>query len=497
MNWGKKRFEKKLIPAIFIGIMITMLNLVLTLNILATSLVAMLLVALFIFSKSYSRGWLFLLGIVLLFPSVKLSLGGLTLFDLLLSLISVIGMIKLALTDKKILKNKLTFPFFLLFLVSSSYLFFGFIFGLLVKNLVWKVALNMIMIWFLLAGFQYFFQTQKRIKRFFSLLISVAVIHAVFGIIMFWGGWQTSIGMGISTGKSQHLIFNQANHQINGFLGIGLEDQIGSNPLASLLVVSIISTLGFLVLNKQQEKVLIKKKVGRKKKIRLLDGVYRVKRFKGKFKTRKLFRMRVLMAILLLIQFIGLFLTFSYSSLVFLGIGVMVMGILTRKKTLITWTMVYLVILTMVFPSVHSSLEIISKENLNQWFGALKTIRNNWVFGGSISTQENGLVAAQTNQGNSYLLFWSTYGLLGLLIFLKILWCYFVDIYKKYESTNKGERVWFVIVASCFVSLLLEGLTSNVLIFGPTAVIFWLMYGIILNLGKDNINDRFKKINYS
>jgi hypothetical protein len=72
-----------------------------------------------------------------------------------------------------------------------------------------------------------------------------------------------------------------------------------------------------------------------------------------------------------------------------------------------------------------------------------------------------------------------------------------MDIYKKYESTQKGERIWFVIVASCFVSLLFESLTSNVLIFGPTAIIFWLMYGIILNLGKENnINNRFKKINF-
>ncbi|MCK5080682.1 MAG: hypothetical protein KAQ63_00830 [Candidatus Moranbacteria bacterium] len=473
-----------------------MLNLVLTLNILATILIAMLLVAIFIFSKSFSKGWLFLLGIVLLFPAVRLNSGGLSLFDLLLSLIAIIGMIKLALTDKRILKNKLTFPFFLLFLISSSYLFFGFMFGLLVKSLVWKIALNMIMLWFLLVGFQYFFQTQKRIKRFFSLLISIAVVHSVFGIVMFLGGWQTSIGMGISTGKSQHLISNQANHQVNGFLGIGLEDQIGANPLASLLVISIISTLGFLILNKQQEKVLIKKKVGRKKKIRLLDGVYRVKRFKGKFKTRKLFRRRVLMAMLLLIQFVALFLTFSYSSLVFLGIGVMVMGILIKHKRLITWTMVYLVILTMVLPSIHSSIEIISRENLSQWFGELETIKNNWIFGGSITSKEGGFISSQANQGNSYLLLWSTYGLLGLAIFFRVLWCYFADIYKKYESTTKGERIWFVIVASCFVSLLLEGLTSNILIFGPTAVIFWLMYGIILNLGKDNINDRFKKINF-
>jgi len=472
--------------------MIALLNLVLTLNVLATVLIILLMIAIFIFSKSFSRGWLFLLGITLLFPTIKLGSSGISLFDMLLALISIIGMLKLALTDKKVLKNKLTFPFFLLFLVSFSYIFFSLAFGLAIKSMLWKIILNMAMIWFLLVGFQYFFQTQKRIKRFFILLISVATIHSVFGILMFLGGWQTSIGMGISSGSSQHLIFDQNTYQINGFLGIGLEDEIGANPLPSFLVVSILSTLGLMTLNKQQEKVLVKKKVGRKKKIRFLDGLHKVRRFRGKLKNRKLFRDRVWMIGLVLIQAIALFLTFSYSSLVFLGIGVIVMGILTREKKLITSAMIYLVFLTVVFPSIHSSIEIVSKENLIHWFNSLETIGSNWIFGNSINPAQRGFVSIY----NSYLLFWGTYGLLGFLIFARVLWSYFKDIYKKYESTEKGERVWFVVVASCFVSLLLEGLTSNVLIFGPTAIVFWLMYGIILNLGKSNINERFKKIKY-
>ncbi len=476
--------------------MISVLNLVLTLNVLATVLITILLAAIFVLYKSFSKGWLFLLGLVLLFPTIKLGSGGISLFDLLLGLISMIGVIKLAITDKKVLKNRLTFPFFLLFLMSFSYLFFGLIFKTIIESLVWKIALNMVLIWFLLVGFQYFFQTQKRIKHFFSLIIGVMTTHAIFGIIMFTGGWQTSIGMGVSTERSQNLIFNQPAHQINGFLGIGLNDQVGANPLVSLLIISIIATLGFIVLNKQQEKVLIKKTVGRKKKVRLLDGIYRVKRFSGHFKNRKLFRKRIWMLVLLLVQFTGLILTFSYSSLIFLGIGIMVMGILTRKKFLITISVICLIILTMIIPNIYASIETVSNANLKQWFGGVETIKDNWFFGESLGAKNIGTLPIRTSQNNSYLLFWNTYGIIGLIIFLKVLWRYFIDIYKKYESTKKGERIWFVIVASCFVSLLLEGLTSNILVFGPTAVLFWLMYGIILNLGKDNINDRFKKINF-
>lgn len=478
--------------------MILVINLVLTLNVLATVLVAILLVAIYIFSYSFSKGWLFLLALVLLFPTIRLGSGNIQLFDLLLTLIAIIGMIKLAMTDKKVIRNRLTFPFFLMFLVSFSYLFFGLIFGLLVNDTVWKITLSMGLIWFLLIGFQYFFQTQKRIKKFFSLIIAVSVAHSVFGIFAFWNSWQTSLGMGISKGRIEHPIFEQANQQINGFLGIGLENRIGANPLASLLIIGILSSLGFLILNKQQEKVLVKKKVGRKEKIRFLDGVYRVKKFQGKFKNRKLFRKRIGLGILILIQLIALILTFSYSSLIFLAIGTIVMGILTKKRELITISMTAIVLLVLVFQSLYSSIEFVSKQNFNQWFGGIETIfSNNWFFGEGITDKESGITTTQTHKNNSYLLFWGNYGIIGLLVFIRVLWQYFSDIYNKYRSTEKGERVWFVIVASCFVSLLLEGLSSNILIFGPTAVIFWLMYGVILNLGKENtINDRFKSIKF-
>jgi uncharacterized protein with PQ loop repeat len=52
------------------------------------------------------------------------------------------------------------------------------------------------------------------------------------------------------------------------------------------------------------------------------------------------------------------------------------------------------------------------------------------------------------------------------------------------------------VIVSVFGVFLLEGLSGNILIFGPTAVIFWLMYGIILNLGNHSLKSRFKKINY-
>jgi hypothetical protein len=201
---------------------------------------------------------------------------------------------------------------------------------------------------------------------------------------------------------------------------------------------------------------------------------------------------------LILIQLIALILTFSYSSLIFLVIGSIVMGILTKTKKLITASMIAIVFLVLVFPNLYSSVEIVSQQNLNQWFGGVETIvSNNWFFGEGVTDKGSGIITTQTNKNNSYLLFWGNYGMIGLLIFTRVLWQYFNDIYKKYRSTEKGERVWFVIVASCFVSLLLEGLTSNILIFGPTAVVFWLMYGVILNLGKENtINDRFKSIKF-
>ncbi|MDZ7611640.1 MAG: hypothetical protein U5L10_02660 [Candidatus Moranbacteria bacterium] len=486
-----EQVDSKLVLPGFIGLTAAILTLVLTLDFLVASLVFVFSAAGLIFYKSFSKGWLFLLVIVLLFPTIKIAGTGLVLFELLLGILAVIGMIQLAIKDKKVLRNNLTFYFFLLFLIAVSHFVLGKIFGLEVSKEIWRIGLVYLMIWVLLVGFQYFFQTQKRIKRFFLIIIAAASIHSIFGVIAFLTNWQISTGLGISSGRMSHPLFENVTRQVNGFLGIGLEERIGSNPLASFLIAGIIATVSLIVINKQQEKALMKNKEKKPSGGKFLDGIVGVKKLSKRLADRKLFRKRMWLALLAIIQFTALFLTFSYYSLIHLGIGLLVMGVLMKRRRLLSLAAIYLVAFVIIIPGFSSSVGLISTAGVSGWLADFQQLKNNWVFGIGLGQGDAG-----SSPANSFYLIWSSYGLLGIIIFLKMLWEYFAGIYRKYESTVNGERIWFITVMATFTALLLEGLSSNVLIFGPTAVIFWLMYGVIINLGKNSLNSRFKKISY-
>ncbi|MFO7807080.1 MAG: hypothetical protein R6V40_01500 [Candidatus Moraniibacteriota bacterium] len=492
---GFERVDLSMILPGLAGIVASLLALILTLDILAALVVFALVLSGLIFHKSFSRGWLFLLGITLLFPSVGLNKTGLTLFDLLLSVLALFGMVQLAIKDKKVLRNKLTFYFFLIFLIALAGGIIGRFLNLTISKEVWQIALNLLMIWALLIGFQYFFQTQKRIKRFFFVIVLVAVAHSVFGIAVFFTDWETSIGMGVSSGKTHHPIFNQVNERVNGFLGIELQERTGVNPLAPFLCAGILSTVGFFLVDKEREKKLFGRKKRKLKERALISVLEKIKQVPYRIKKGKLFRKRMTWIGLAFIQFLALFLTFSYGSLIYLGIGFLVMGILIKRRQLISLATMYLIIAIIIIPSLTSSVGIVSVINASSWFEGFSQIGNKWIFGLGVES-EGASVLADRFVRSSYLLMWSTYGILGIIIFLSMLWQYFIEIYRKYESTKNGERIWFITVVSIFAVLLLEGLSGNVIIFGPAAIIFWLMYGVILNLGKTKFNSRPKKVVY-
>jgi hypothetical protein len=476
-----KEIDRKLVLFFLFGLVAAFFTLIATLNAAAAILVFVLSLAGLIFYKSFSRGWLFLLGIVLLFPAIKLSDSGLTLFAFLLSVLALIGMIKLAMEDKKIIKNRLTFHFFLFFIIAASYLTFGKLLEVEVSEEVWQIALNLFLIWMLLIGFQYFFQTQRRIKMFFGVVVTTSVFHCLFGTVMYLMAIQNSLGMGITKDRFVHPIFGQVNYRLNGFLGFGLEDKVGSNFISAFILAGLLLSIGFILDNLYREKYLSRKEKLDRKPFSLLD-------FWGDLirgRKGKLFYRRLLLYFLAVIQFIGLFLTFSYYSLLYLGLGLLVMGVMLRRNRLISLAVVYLMIFAVVLPALFSSGDVnFLQDNSGRMEYYPKSFLD-WVFG--ISLGRGGFSTNEIN--NSYFLIWSVYGVAGLLLLIRMLWRYFVEIYQKYRNTINGERLWFIVATAIFGTFLLEGFSGNILIFGPTAIIFWLMYGMILNFG----NIAFKK----
>ena len=483
-NWRQSfRIDQNMTLPILIGIVAVAINLVLTLNFVSSLVIGALFSAMILFFRSFSRGWLFLLGIALLFPATRLGGGEVFLLDLFLIILVIVSLVQLALKDKNLASNHLAFSFFLLILIGGAMTIFGWVFHAKINENVWRILLNIITFWFLLVAFQYFFQTKRRIKRFFMVVIIIGILHSIFGIGAFVFSNPTSSGLGISTVKTQHILFSEVTSQITGFFGVGLQKNLGNNPLAGFLLVSTMITIGFILVNIQQEKYLLKQIEGGEnddeEETEWEDQLF------GEYLKKDYRKQRFIFISLALIQTIALFLTFSYTTFLFFLIAIFVLGVLLKDKRIIGSAAVLVVVFTIILPKSAS----FDYNHTIEWFSGIEKIRSNWFFGNGLEIfKKNQSVLSEESQiSNSYIYIWNYYGFLGFLVLIYVLSKYFLDIYQNFQKTEKAARIWYIVIFSIFIAVVLEAMTSNVLVVGPTAIIFWLLYGVVNNLKYKNI----------
>lgn len=491
IDWEKiRKIDHRMILPALIGLTAMAVVLILTLDFAAAAVVGALFVAMMFFYKSFSRGWLFFLGAAMVFPSIGIGIGRVQLFDVFLVILVIISLAQLLLKDKKIATNRLAYSFFLLSLIGLALAVFGTVFGEGVSDSVWHLLLNVVIFWFLLAAFQFFFQTRKRIRRFFYVLVVVGVVHSMAGIITFLIGSPTSSGLGISTGRTQNIISDEITTRATGLFGIGLENQLGANPLPAFLLITILITAGLILVNYQREKDLLgsdfPEEFNRKQPLAAEGegeaGVFNDQLQQAYRKERTFYYG------LFCIQLIGLFLTFSYSSYMFLGIGLFVIGVLLKNRRVLGIATFALVIFTVIIPLFTQNIgqEVV----FSGWLEGAEKILKNPVIGSAL---DSGAVAGEkkvvagVGVSNSFLYVWNYFGIFGLAVLVYMLYQYFLDIYWNFRETEKAARIWYIVILSIFVVIVLEALTSNVLIIGPTAVIFWLLYGAVVNLRHKNV----------
>ncbi len=498
VNFVKSTFKETAIT-LATGIVAFALLLVTTLNFTLAAATLLLFVSVAVFQKSFSRGWLFLFLIVIMFPSTKITPHVATISDILLTLLAVIGLISIVFENVKVSLNKLTFYFLLLLISGVSIVFFGKYFGVEIDSSVWSLSFSILFYWLTLTTFHYFFQTQKRLKRFFSILITAGVAHSLFGIIAFFTSWQSSSGLGISTGKVQNLIFSSVKCQINGFLGDGFILRIGANALAPLLLISITITIGMLISAKKRAKRVRPLSII-EEKAKLFDSAYSIER--ANFLKEKLFqkikesfvreniskflRSKAMLSLLLIVQVIALILTFSYVALIALGIGLFIIGILLRNARLISVTASFLIVLTLVLPAFRP-MDTQQKDGLQNWFSGFEQVKQNFIWGSGWKVDKENQIGSEERIHNSYLVIWNNFGLIGITIFLGALYQYFKDLRSVYIRSDGVKRIWLVAIIAIYFEFLLMGLTSNTLLFGPAALVFWVLYGAVLNLKQRQI----------
>lgn len=500
--------DKKAILTIMIGLLSAICVLVITFNVLAAILVFLYSIVSIVFRSSYSLGWLLLLGAFLLFPTLRVSEQGMILSDLLLAALALIGLINLATSHFNYPENNLFNEFFLLSLTGLAFLSIGYMTNSGYTNYdIWRLTLTLLLIWITLVSFQYYFQTLRRIKRFFILIFAIGTIHALFGLTMLAGNWQTSSGMGISNLKSYNLIFGHVTHPINGFLGLGLEERTKTNPLSPLLSISILSGVGFLLIEKKkrnqsfveevdfwneslqtnqtQTNSLFDIQTPSKKKTSnvLLNNSWLAKVNERKNQLLKNVSLKQLLIIAAIAtQFVALIFTFSQPSVIFLAIALLIFGILDRNKQLIISSATLMVLFSLVIPSLITSKAVNAPQYLAGLFSGIKLILPNWFLGASWKAPAQMAALANETISNNYLNVWNNFGIIGLGIFLAMLVKYFNNVYQGYRRSDGIKRVWLMVIIASYVSLTLQALIGNSLFYGPAALLFWLLYAAAMNL---------------
>lgn len=495
-------FLKSSFRGTFITLMIGMaafsVVLVTTLNLTTSLLIFLFFVSVAIFQKSFSRGWLFMLAILLIFPSMKIGGTIFSIHDIFLVILGIIGLGMILIENLKIPLTSISYNIFLMELVGLSTAIFAKIFGYDINPFIWIILIVIAIYWVVMTSFQYFFQTLKRMRRFFIMLIAIAVVHSIFGIVAFLLGVQTPTGLGISSGKMQFLFFNNIDSQINGLLGDGYVLRVGANALAPYLLITIPMTFSLILGTKKRKRIqrplkklekTIKKfdvsqaknKIIKKMKVKFLG----TKEWLNKHKIEELVKGKPFMFVVLTIQIAGLLLTFSYASLLILAIGIFVFGILLRSKKMISTTAIFVIALTLVLPGSGATIESFELTNA-KWISDWGKVQDDLLMGSewNIRGDENNEAGVIKN---SYILVWTHFGFLGIIAFMFTLWTYINELYKSYKTSDGEKRIWLIGIIAVFFEFIFLGFTNNSFFFGPAAIAFWLLFGAGVNLRRREI----------
>ncbi|HHX58557.1 MAG TPA: hypothetical protein GX706_02215 [Candidatus Moranbacteria bacterium] len=501
---------------LIVGVVAFALTLAITLDLFAALVILVLFIFLSVLAQSFSRGWLFLLGMALLLPPIKLAQTELWIHNSFFIILGIVGIMAVSFGREKIWWGRTGLYFLGMILYLGLLLFISLSPQVKSSNELKILSFTVLIYFSLQIALSHFFQTQKRIKRFFLVLVVIGSLHSVFGLASFWLSWQNSLGMGVTPIKKETMIFRDVNFEINGFLSDSYYSWLGSNALAPLLLITITVTLGLIIIlvekskqptlfseKKEEEEAFLAAKgvdqraIQKSKKKQLMDSVYLTrtgvaikkrivdlsskKNWKREY-DESIFNSRIFLILLLLIQILALILTFSHTILIILVTGIFIMGTLLRSKSLLSFAATLIIILALIFPGFQSSLSSESEANFQSWVAGYERIKENYVLGKGLVPINEPFAPANERIFNSYLFIWENAGLIGLLLFILTLLIYFWETRAVYIRSDGWQRIWLIVVLSIFSQFILLGFTSNVLLFGPAAIVFWMLAGVVNNL---------------
>lgn len=403
--------------------LIFIFSLVLTLNLAISLAIFILSFSLVIFAFSFSRGWLFLLMAALLFSALRVGEKDILFFDLCLLSLILIGLFKVFLEKGKLAHSRYDLYFLAIVLLSLS--------GVAISHQntgafhpeAIRLSVNFFFYWFLFLVFQYFFQTEKRIRRFFWALIFCSLVQSLRGLVLFWIGTQTQ----------------------RSILSLGVE------TIAPFLLVGIFSSWGMWNFLKKER----------------LEG-------------KKVFPIK-LIQVIFFFQLAVFALISSSTELVFLGLGFLFLGILSRDRRLVLVS-AFLTLIFSFFVFYLSGGEDFSQSGL-KFIRDFKTASASFLPFGTHSWPADFF-----RQNNSYFYFWGNLGILGIISLTGLLFAFFSDVYGKYKKSDGEKRIWLMAILGILIAFLMMAFRERVFFSGSSAVIFWLLAGVVQNLNSRQIS---------
>ena len=452
--------EKKWLTTITLGALAFSFILIFTLNLTLAFFSLAIFSSLGIFQRSFHYGLVFFLAVILIFPSVQVINNIINTGELFVLILAFIGVSSLFLDRHKIKILPLFYYWAGIVVLFGALLFSSGgnvkVFYDMNQTIVNQFIMTFIIYPILIISFQYFFQTTRRLERFFLVIIITGTIQSAIGIFLFSGFFE----------KVQYFQIESVGWSM--LLAITIPVTLGM----CLIQKSALSTLEFLWLKKRR------KNISQIVDVVLTDSSTISKKSKKMIVNLKRSRVNTQIVLIgsLILQVLALVVTFSYLALIAVGIGIFIVGVLMRNKNIVLVVLSSLLVLLIFLPGFEPVLTIQLKQGILDLLPSIKSSQSLELLWQGVGTQQGKQI------NSSYLFIFSRLGLVGLVIFSLGLVQYFREIRISYLKSDEFERVWLVIILGVFVEFVFLGILSNAFFAWPAALLFWLLYGALQNL---------------
>lgn len=218
-------------------------------------------------------------------------------------------------------------------------------------------------------------------------------------------------------------------------------------------------------------------------------------------------RKKIIMFIFSVLAVCGAAITFSRGAVLGLYIGVLFLSILRRSRLILISLLFLLLVFPFLMPksvkdwarkvNYNPIIFMCNADRISLYKNTLNMIRHHPVLGVGVNTFSKNYLRyklpepedARTDDSmyahNNFLHMAGEIGLLGLSMFLWLLWALFkkcLEIYRKLK--DEYLKVVSLSLLACIIAFLINGLTETSLYYSRVAMVFWYLIGFSLALNK-------------